>query len=124
MPEMPINGNDLPSPENITTFHHQIFITARWLAARFGIDYGLMCRVVDDIEATGEVEDLIYRDGSQIWVCDAAFGEICQHPFVDDRFAEDAREAVLHLLGHYQASDKMRWNVRKGDKRVLRGAAA
>lgn len=91
-----------PSHENITTFDHRIFVSARWLAARFQISYELMRRVIDDVELTGHVVSMVYRDGSTIWVGDDAFVEIYQHPYVDDKFDETARMSVLQLLGHYQ----------------------
>ncbi|MEB4590109.1 hypothetical protein VSS37_03870 [Candidatus Thiothrix sp. Deng01] len=90
----------LALPKNITTFHHQIFITARWLSARFGIGHDLMRRVVDDIEFSTAA--IMYRDGQDVWIGGDAFIEIYQHPLVDDRFDEAARLSVLQLLGSFR----------------------
>lgn len=98
MPEMPINGNDLPPPENIKTFNKRIFVTAKWLAARFQIPYIKLQRAIVSI---GQ-DAIVYVDGNNWWIGDDAFVEIYQHPEVEAYFDETARMTVLHLLGHFQ----------------------
>ena len=87
----------LKHPENLQLIDKRIHVSARWLSARFKITYTLIYHVIAEIEQYAPV----FHDGSNLWVDDAAFVEICNHPALENTFGEAARGAVLQLLGHY-----------------------
>jgi hypothetical protein len=98
-----INYKDLlvnPSPENICIVEHRPHVTLRWISCRFKVTYSLLSGVIADIE-----QDMSWAQpvtDVDIWIDDAAFVEICNHPLLANTFSAAQRDAVLHLLGHYQ----------------------
>jgi hypothetical protein len=89
---------DYCPPENLQIIDRRTYVTARWLSSRFKITYTLICHVIAEIEQYAHV----IHDGSNLWIDDAAFVEICNHPSLESTFDEAARGAVLQLLGHYR----------------------
>jgi hypothetical protein len=83
--------------ENIRVIDQRPHVTLRWISARFRVAHALMLLVLADIEE----QTPVYTDGTDHWIDDAAFVEICNHPLLINTFNEAQRGAVLQLLGHY-----------------------
>jgi hypothetical protein len=84
--------------ENIRVIDTRPHVTLRWISARFCVTHALMLVVLADVEE----QTPVYTDGTDHWIDDAAWVEICNHPLLSTTFSEAARLAVLQLLGHYE----------------------